>query len=329
MIRVHRNMSLKDLYILFGNLKNAFTQLLRVKVLIERITSRSVFHIKLISLLLLFLSTSSVAAVWSITYPKSPIEDDSRYTYPLALLELTLQKTGVRYELKPSVLPMRQTKALKRLEENLEVNVFWTMTDMQREEQLRPIRIPLAKGLIGWRVFLTHKDNSFKQESINTFSDLLEFSPVQGIAWPDTKILQANGFNVVTSRDYIEATTMLNNQLADFFPRSVTEVLDELDNNYSNNFVIKKGVLIHYPTALYFFTNKRNVTLSRLIETGLNMAIEDGSFDELFNKHYGEIISKLEVETSKQFELANPLLPEKTPISEALYWYKPLSKISP
>ncbi len=268
-------------------------------------------------------SFNSAAAVWSITYPKSPLENDKRTAYPLALLELAIQKTGVRYELNPSVLPMRQAKAIKRLEENLEINVFWSMTDIEREEDLRPIRIPIVKGLIGWRVLLSHNNNTFREAEINTFDDLLAFSPVQGLSWPDTKILQANGFNVVTSRDYVEATSILNNQLADFFPRAVTEVTEELSNRYSKNFVIKKGVVIHYPTALYFFTNKRNVTLARLIETGLNRAIEDGSFDELFQQYFGETLANLDIENSLQFELTNPLLPLETPLYNKKYWYNP------
>lgn len=270
-------------------------------------------------------SFHSQSAVWSITYPKSPVENDERTHYPLALLELALQKTGVNYELTPSALPMRQARAIKRLEENLEINVFWSMTDIEREEDLRPIRIPIAKGLIGWRVLLTHTNNKFKDAKINSLDDLLAFSPVQGLSWPDTKILQANGFNVVTSRDYVEATSILNNQLADFFPRSVTEVTEELNNLYSNSFIIKQGVVIHYPTALYFFTNKRNVTLSRLIETGLNRAIDDGSFDQLFQQYFGETLTKLDIENSLQFELTNPLLPLNTPLSIEKYWYRPSS----
>mgnify|MGYP000214284606 CR=1 FL=1 len=237
----------------------------------------------------------AVSAIWIITYPQSEVESDVRNDYPLALLELALQKTGVRYELKPSIRPMRQARALKRLEENLEVNVVWSMTDVQREQQLRPVRIPMSRGLIGWRVFVSHKNSGFLNAPIQNMSDLLRFSPVQGIAWPDTKILQANGFNVITARDYIEGTELINNKLADFFPRSVVEVFKELDNSYSKDMRLRKGIAFYYPSAMYFFTNKQNLTLSRLIETGLNRAIEDGSYERLFNQHFGETLEKLDI----------------------------------
>jgi len=261
------------------------------------------------------------AAVWTITYPQSLVTNDKRYAYPIALLELALEKTGVRYELRPSPAPMSQARALKRLEENLVINVMWSMTDRMREEQLLPIRIPITRGLIGWRMFLTHKDNPFLNARVESLRDLQEFSPVQGISWPDTKILQANGFNVITGRDYLESVELVSNRRADFFPRSVIEIVDELGNEYSKNLVRREGLVLYYPTAQYFFTNKRNLTLSKLIETGLLRALEDGSYQALFDKYFGEVLSSLQLEKATTFTLANPLLPVLTPIGEPEYWY--------
>ncbi len=268
-------------------------------------------------------SMPSYAAVWNITYPRSEIENDARYEYPLQVLELALQKTGVRYRLIPSVNPMRQSMAIKRLQENLEVNVYWSMTDTQREQDLLPIRIPLARGLIGWRSFIARENSRFLRQNIETIEDLRDFSPVQGISWPDTKILQANGFSVVTARDYIESTELLKQGVADFFPRSVIEIASELENKYSKNFKQKAGIYFYYPTALYFFTNNRNVTLSRLIKTGLNKAIEDGSFDRLFAQYYREEVEKLNADDNRFFFLENPLLPKLTPVDDKTLWFMP------
>ena len=263
----------------------------------------------------------SMAAVWTIIYPKSEIEDDIRSKFPVALLELSLQKTGVRFKLQESSTVLRQARAVKRLEESLEINVMWAMTDIQREQQLRPIRVPITRGLIGLRALVAHKNGEFLNAQISSIDDLLKYSPVQGTSWPDTKILQANGFNVITSQDYISAANLTENKLADFFPRSVTEVFSELGNGYSKNLRLKKGVYISYPAAYYFFTNKRNLTLSRLIETGLKRAIEDGSYNTLFDLHFGEILQKIELDKAIVFHMVNPLLPPLTPISDEKLWY--------
>lgn len=273
----------------------------------------------------IFLFSSSVAkaAVWTITYPQSEIADDERYEFPLAVLDLCLQKTGVRYQLIPSSAPITQAKSIKRLEENLEINILWSMTDVQRESQLLPIRFPITKGLIGWRALVSHKNSPFLRSNIKDKNDLLKYSPIQGIAWPDTKILQANGFNVITARDYVAATNALRSQEADFFPRSVIEVMSELNNDFSEDFRLKNGIIIQYPAAQYFFTNKSNVTLARLIEVGFERAINDGSFDALFYEHFGEVLNALNVKSAMIYRLSNPLLPVETPVNDTSLWYSP------
>lgn len=281
------------------------------------------FSVALLTTLLIFLSYGAQSAVWVITYPQPTIESDTRYEYPLALLRLALDKTSVRYQLKPSATAMRQARSLKRLEENLEVNVFWSMTDAVREEQLRPIRIPIDKGLIGWRMFLAPKGSPFLTTRVERLSDLLNYEPVQGIAWPDTKILQANGFNVATARDYTEAEQMVSAGLADFFPRSVIEIEAEMQNDPESNLVLRRDLALQYPSAMYFFVNKRNITLANLIETGLERAIADGSFDALFEAHFGETIAAMNLRDVRYFTLANPLLPKLTPTSRKELWYKP------
>jgi hypothetical protein len=263
------------------------------------------------------------AATWVITYPQSTTEEDIRNEYPLKLMALALDKTSVRYELRPSSKPMRQARAVKRLEENLEINVLWVMTDLTREQQLLPIRIPIAKGLIGWRMFVAHENTPFMNAEINALGDLLKYEPVQGIAWPDTKILQANGFNVVTARDYAEAKDIIEAKQADFFPRSVIEIDQEIQQNTYRSLTYRKDVALQYPSAMYFFVNKRNVTLAKLIETGLRRAAEDGSFDALFLEHFGETLERLDINEVQYFKLNNPLLPPQTPTDNPSLWYYP------
>lgn len=267
------------------------------------------------------LTISASAAIWTVVYPESELGDDPRDDFPVALLDLALQKTGVRYRLKPSSYPLSKTKSLKLLRESLEVNVVWAMTDISREQQLRPIRIPIMKGLSGIRVLMLEEQHPLAQQRIDDLFDLISFKPVQGLHWPDTKILQANGFNVMTSNNMVEGVQMLKDGTADFFPRSITEIEDDLNNNRSNGLGMKKNLALVYPTAIYYFTNKQNLTLSRLIETGLQRAIEDGSYQELFERFFAQSLINLEWESVSKFYLDNPLLPERTPLNQAHYWH--------
>ena len=269
-----------------------------------------------------------LAATWHITFPKAEFEGDKRAEYPRDLLDLALSKTNVRYTINPSEDYLRQNKAIRKLKENIEINVVWSMTDKQREEEMTPIRIPIAKGLIGWRMLVSHKNTAFYRQEISNFIDLLAYTPVQGIDWPDTKILQASGFNVATSQDMLEGYELLQRKEVDFFPRSVIEVLQELSIEQKNTgLAFKPKLAIRYPSAMYFFVNKRNKTLAKLIETGLNRAIDDGSFDKLFLAYHGEMIDKFDLEHARVFQIENPLLPYQTPIFDERLWYDPVSQV--
>lgn len=273
--------------------------------------------------------TMAEAATWTITYPR-PIDDsDARAQYPIALLKLALDKTGVNYELRPSDRILLTGKAMRQLRENREVDVVWSMTDSQREKELTPIRIPIAKGLIGLRVFVINQNKKAKFDDVLSLTDMRKLVPIQGEEWPDTKILQANGFNVFTVPEFREAYDMIKQGKGDFFPRSVMEVDAELEaEGRRNNFYLEPSMALYYPTAMYYFVSGSNKTLANLIETGLNRAIEDGSFDALFESTYAPILESLGVNERKIFTLENPLLPIETPLTNSALWYKPKTEAS-
>ena len=269
------------------------------------------------------------AATWTITYPR-PIDDsDARAQYPIALLKLALDKTGVNYELRPSDRILLTGKAMRQLRENREVNVVWSMTDSQREKELTPIRIPIAKGLIGLRVFVINENKKTKFDDVLSLTDMRKLIPIQGEEWPDTKILQANGFNVFTVPEFRKAYDMIKQGKGDFFPRSVMEVDAELEvEGRRNNLYLEPSMALYYPTAMYYFVSSSNKTLANLIETGLNRAIEDGSFDALFESTYAPVLASLGVNERKIFTLENPLLPIETPLTNSALWYKPKTEAS-
>jgi len=281
---------------------------------------------KVLAVVLSFLFIESIAhaAMWTITYPRPLDDSDARAQYPIALLKLALDKTGVNYELRPSDRILLPGKAMRQLRENREVNVVWSMTDAQREKEVAPIRIPIAKGLIGLRVFVVNEDKKAKFSDLSSLGDMRKLAPIQGEEWPDTKILQANGFNVFTVPEFREAYDLLKQGKADFFPRSVMEVNAELaEEGRSSNLYIEPSTALYYPTAMYYFVNGSNVTLANLIETGLQRALEDGSFDALFYSTYAPIIAELEMNSRNIFTLENPLLPAETPLNDSRLWFKP------
>lgn len=263
------------------------------------------------------------AATWNITYPRPLTEFDPRSQYPVKLLALAFDQTGVKYKLTPSDRIFIQSKALKQLSENRELNVVWTSTDKSREKDFLPIRIPIYKGLIGWRVFLINQHKKSEFDRVNELDELRKYTPAQGHDWPDTKILQANGFNVFTTVSYMELFNSLVQSQSDFFPRSLVEAWDEVESlSTIDEIMVESRMGVRYPVAMYFFVNKQNTTLARVLTDGLEKAIANGEFEKLFLEYHAEDLRKANLNQRRFFLLDNPLLPEKTPLERPELWYK-------
>ena len=278
--------------------------------------------IKVLAGLTILFSLNAQSASWQITYPQPLANATTIDAYPLQLLSLALDQTGVNYQLKPSANIQPKGKTLDRLQDNREINIVWSMTSPQREKDLLPIRIPIFKGLIGWRLLLIRQDMAERFTYIQRFEHLIKLSPLQGRDWPDTKILQSNGFDVITERTQSTMMTMLSNAQGDFFPRSIIEIWEELDNSDAvNQIQIQASLGIRYPAAIYFFVNKKSVPLANLIETGLEKAIENGTFEALFIENYAAYIGKAQIENRTFYRLENAFLPEKTPLDRKELWF--------
>jgi hypothetical protein len=281
--------------------------------------------IKVLAGLILFFSFNAQSASWQITFPR-PIETSSTIDeYPIKLLSLALDQTGVNYELSPSGNLLPKEKALDSLQDNREINIVWSMTSNQRENDLLPIRIPIFKGLIGWRLLLIRQEMAEPFSYIKQFDQLVKLSPLQGRDWPDTKILRSNGFDVITERSLSAMMNMLGNAQGDFFPRSIIEVWEEWEEwsnrDAVNQIQIQDSIGIRYPAAIYFFVNKKSVPLANLIERGLEKSIENGTFEALFVENYKHFIEKTQIENRTFHQLENTFLPEKTPLNRKELWF--------
>jgi hypothetical protein len=263
------------------------------------------------------------AAIWQITYP-SPVTDfDQRSQYPVKLLSLALDQTSVKYRIAPSEKVLQLDRAISLLTEKREINVIWTLSNDEREKKMLPIRIPIYKGLIGWRMFMIKESRAEDFKKIKNLQQLTQLKPIHVLAWADTKILQSNGFDVVTSRVYKEVFTMLNQQQGDFLPRSLTEISAEMTNNIiADDIIIEPTLGVRYPAAMYFFVNANDKILAKLLTDGLEKAIENGEFDTLFNLEFGVELEQANLEERFFYELDNPFLPISTPLERRELWYK-------
>lgn len=239
--------------------------------------------------------------------------------YPIRLLRAALEKSGKAFDLQASPVPMVQDRSLREIAAGHHVDVFWSMTSVEREQYLLPVRIPIDKGLFGWRVFLTTAENQHLTESVLTIGQLKKLVMLQGHDWPDTKILQSNKLKVITSNQYRSMFNMIATGRAELFPRSILEVWKEIKLE-KHNLRVDPRLSIYYPTALYFFVSKSQPELAKRIEDGLNQMIASGEFEQLFLQEYGAELAEAVATKRRVIYLENPFLPKETPLARKELW---------
>lgn len=274
-------------------------------------------------LTLMLATTPCLAAQGELRYPRAPQGDEFRPRYPLAMLQLALDKAGSPLRIAPSRHPMEQQRALLNLEQGTAVDVVWTMTSIEHEQRLLPVRIPLDKGLYGWRIGFLRKDRRELLRGVGSLDALRQLRAGQGHDWPDTQILRSHDLPVEVSASYDSLFLMLRAGRFDYFPRSVLEAHDELAHISAGDLVLDRHLALHYPTALYFFFSRERPELAETVSTGLERALSDGSFERLFQRYHAADLARARLAQRQVIELSNPLLPAQTPLQRRELWYQP------
>ncbi|MBU1618952.1 MAG: transporter substrate-binding domain-containing protein [Gammaproteobacteria bacterium] len=256
------------------------------------------------------------------SWPKT-LAADSRGHYPIALLHLALEKSGQAYQAHPSETELSQFRTLRQLEVGAGIDVVWTMSSPEREKQLRPIRIPIDRGLIGWRLLLIRQQDQQLYLELQDKEQLKHLRTIQGLDWPDYQVLQSNGFAVSSSASYKGMFHMLNAKRIDYFPRSVTELPAEIAAFPAYQLMAAPKWVLHYPAVLYFFVNKNNDKLAEAIEQGLRIAMADGSMKQLFMQHFYGALQQADLKSRSVLRLNNPLLTPETPLTDHSLWFDP------
>lgn len=254
-----------------------------------------------------------------LLYPRA--NDDWRAAYPVELLSLALAASGKDYVLHPGSIEVPKARNFLNLANHRDMDVVWSMTNIEREQNHLPIRIPIVKGLMGYRLALIRAKEPEILAGVHNLAQLKQFNAGQMYVWTDAKILTSQGISVVPGANYESLFRMLAAGRFDFFPRSVTEVSQELEQVESMGIALDQHLLIRYPTAMYFFVNKTDTELAADIEAGLEKVLASGEFDALFERYFADLIRNLHLETRRAIDLNNPLLPAATPLCRTELWW--------
>ena len=237
---------------------------------------------------------------------------DSRYSYRTELLALALRKT--EHEYGPASIEGQQghvtnARGLAMLKSG-SVDIASFAHTTQLDKTFHAIKTPLLQGMLGYRIFLIHRDKQENFNRLNTLAQLQEKIAGSGAHWADTPILLANDMPLVTSPKYESFFDLLIKRRIDYFPRGIHEAWKELET-YKHRYpslLIEQSKALFYPFPVYFYINKNNVTLQQRIRAGLQQALADGSMESLFKRHHFVAIQQLKQDQRQVFCLNNPHL---------------------
>jgi hypothetical protein len=255
-----------------------------------------------------------------VRIPMPEVAGDRRSEYADQLLQLALSRSGADHRIEYASVPMNQERQVAELEAGRLIDVAPIPASAEREARLLAVRIPVNRGVLGWRLGLIRRGDQARFDQVSTLAQLKQLRIGQGQGWPDTEILRANGLPVIAGPSYLGLFEMLQADRFDYFPRGVTEVWEELENR-SAALEVEPRFVLHYPYDAYFMLNRKSTKLAADIERGLERAIADGSFDQLFERHFGERLRRARLHERVVIELQNPLLTPGTPIHRKELWY--------
>lgn len=260
-----------------------------------------------------------------VRLPRHISMPDPQLGYVRRIVDLALGRVGSKLEVRPVDLEMTQGRTLIELAGgNSPIDLMWTMTDTQREGSgLLPVRIPIDRGLLGWRLLLVRRSELAQWRRVRSLADLRSRLAGQGHDWPDTTILRANGLQVGTSSGYDALFRMLSAGRVDYFPRSILEIDAELAGGRHPDLAIAPDLMLRYPTAAYLFISPRRPDLAAELKQGLESAVADGTFQRLHREFFGHLIKAHPVPPDRVLHLSNPLLPPETPVNRRELWLQP------
>jgi hypothetical protein len=221
----------------------------------------------------------------------------------------------------PQLLP--RGRAFGLMSKNEGIDIVWGSATNERFASYLPVKIPIYKGLIGWRLALVKQANQYIFANASTLEDLHLFTPGQHHNWSDYKIFEENGFTISSGADRLALADMLVRGRFDFFPRAVIEIERELREYAEMDIMLEPHLLIRYKSAYVFYVAKNNVELAKKLTDGLRRAKADGSFDTLFEGHFKALFKRLDLQNRRIIELSNPLLPEEMLEIEEQFWISP------
>lgn len=282
-------------------------------------------HRLLISSAILFYSALAFSGDVLVNKPDS--SKDSRYEYPHQLLLKILDVTSTEYghsNVKHAKSVMSRDRLLISMLEGQQVHVVAEAPKPDWIKQLLVIRIPIRKGIQGYRLFFIHKKDRSAIAQVESLKDLQQFKTGSGEGWSTASVMENAGFEVITGTSYDGLFHMLERERFATLGRGINEIYAEFEAQHAEHpfLTIDESLALHIPLPTYFFVTPKMPELARRIDIGLQKLIQNGEFEKFFLLHHEEMIEKSKLKSRKVFHIDNTNLTDQDPLDIETLWYQ-------
>lgn len=264
-----------------------------------------------------------------ITHKLPELNSEERILHEVEVLQLALDKTVAEfgpYELR-GIPPMNRARTLAALSHNVYPNLILQMSyedELAEQEKLAFIPFPLDRGALSYRICFMRDTIKKSVGDITRIAQLQHYSFGSGIGWADSKILRHNNLPVVESGTVVSLFRMTKAGRIDLFCRGPMEFFYEQQDPNSLGLTSDTHLALYYPLPKFFFAHRDNQAALDRVQKGLEIAYQDGSFNNLWSKRHSTPLARAQLKQRNLIKLENPLI-KHLPHEYETYLYDPLN----
>lgn len=165
---------------------------------------------------------------------------------------------------------------------------------LEKQGLISALRVPLERGLLGYRICLVRAEDSDLLENVRKTEDLTKIRLGQGIGWGDIAVYRDAGINVVEApfNSVSDPVKALASGHFDALPLGVNEYLLFLQayNKEASGITADRHIVISYPWFRYVWVSTAAKDSKRLLEAldkGFGIIAANGEFVAIYEKYKG------------------------------------------
>lgn len=278
------------------------------------------------SILFILFSAKCLAGIDTIRMTETSNPSSMKAFYKSSILVGALEATQDKYgpfSITTSANRSSIERAILEVHSGKNINTFMAVTTNEWEKNTLPIRIPIRRGILNYRLLTINKAYQKRFTNITSIDDLKKLRIGVRSGWAITPILKESGFNVIESHSFDGLFYMLADDRIDFIPRGINEIHAEIEERSEaiTNLTVEPNIVLFVPSPYYIFVSPKEPKLAERLKEGLHTMKNNGDLLSIFNQYYADIIAQANLDKRTMFSLSSPNLPLSTPLEDKSLWF--------